>query len=527
MGLYERDWSGRKPPQLRRSDSASWLKRQERLYCMWINGVLRGRHVPKVENLRRDLVNGVVLFNLIEVLSRGSLKKRVTDVVFDTRPTKIHQLEKLSVLFSALEELGVSLVNISPSDVHDGNLTCIFGLIWTLMTSLGRPPASYAAIKDELYAWVLARAGRVLGISKLSELQPKFRDGSAFLALVAVDGLARFGEDHPPLDTALRAAERSFGVPPLVRDPSDEQAAVAWLLEYRRARRPRASKIILTLRRVKGAVGNDPLYCCATTPRSTSGRTRPATPLRGEVGWDEDVVVETGDANSDIVIHLVRSKIGWFGGTDDEPYGRCVIHESSILARRDGNARIAVLPPLVPNDALLCRCTAIDPSLLVISTDLPQPLGELDLGFFALDALASVSSDIPEALTTEIAFDEVPPASALADDDGDYDIAFDELVPVTARETYDFYAIPAKKKTTTTTKLSPPFDDDDDDDDGTKLAGVPPPAFDIPVTYEVGIRKKSTSPPQIVETPPPPPPPPRRKRSRTSFLHELIRIADV
>mmetsp|Transcript_20927 Transcript_20927/g.72267 ORF Transcript_20927/g.72267 Transcript_20927/m.72267 type:complete len:400 (+) Transcript_20927:150-1349(+) len=150
---------------LRPSDTDSWNGRFEVLYSRWINARLKHRiaagEMDAVTDLTTDLRSGVVLYYLLEALTGAPLGRRV-----ETRGRmQVHALSNLHAVFATLQNLGIKTVNIGANDVYSGNLSCIFGLLWTLMAAFawsdqggdaaageaaGEAPGAYDCPDDEL-----------------------------------------------------------------------------------------------------------------------------------------------------------------------------------------------------------------------------------------------------------------------------------------------------------------------------------------------------------------------------------------
>jgi len=82
-----------------------------------------------IQNLETDLANGLVLINLLEVISNKDIGAR-----YNKQPKMRPQLlENNSMALSFIQRNGIKLVGIGPEDITDGNLKLILGLIWTLI----------------------------------------------------------------------------------------------------------------------------------------------------------------------------------------------------------------------------------------------------------------------------------------------------------------------------------------------------------------------------------------------------------
>lgn len=129
-----------------------WADIQKRTFTKWVNVMLkvRGMHV---EELDQDLKNGVLLINLLEVLSQKKIP------VYNKHPRVINQKyenNKIAIDFIASE--GIKLVNIGSEDLTDGRPKLILGLIWTLIlhyqVAMGGADGS---AKNDLLQWVRSK----------------------------------------------------------------------------------------------------------------------------------------------------------------------------------------------------------------------------------------------------------------------------------------------------------------------------------------------------------------------------------
>ncbi|KAJ1459654.1 calponin homology domain-containing protein [Pelagophyceae sp. CCMP2097] len=290
---------------LRPSDTDSWNGRFEVLYSRWINARLKHRiaagEMDAVTDLTTDLRSGVVLYYLLEALTGAPLGRRV-----ETRGRmQVHALSNLHAVFATLQNLGIKTVNIGANDVYSGNLSCIFGLLWTLMAAfawsdqggdaaageaagetspmataqVGDVPKAVSAapqagaLKRSTVAWARARVGSVT-----DDLVSSFRDGRAYAKLLqacAPEAGDCWDADASAADNLARvfaAADRLLGVAPLL-DASDapsladERAVLAYLCEFRHR----------------------------ATLRESLDRASPPRPAEGAAAVDEPMLGEGGD----------------------------------------------------------------------------------------------------------------------------------------------------------------------------------------------------------------------------------------
>ena len=78
--------------------------------------------------LKTDFVDGLLLIKLVETLSGRKVARH------NKKPTfRSQKLENVNIALSFLEMDGLTLVNIDSTDIVDGKLKLILGLVWTLI----------------------------------------------------------------------------------------------------------------------------------------------------------------------------------------------------------------------------------------------------------------------------------------------------------------------------------------------------------------------------------------------------------
>ncbi|KAG8467620.1 hypothetical protein KFE25_006672 [Diacronema lutheri] len=260
------------------SRSVPWAA-QQLAFTAWMNGRLAERDGFRVEDLQRDMRDGVVLLELLEIVDRGHVfAGRVR------RPRhKLEEIANLNLGIERLRERGVKLVNISAEDVHDGSIDLILALVWAIIlrfelgTSAGATGGSARSgdsddasgaratagglndARHELLVWVRAQLETAAGASNgakpaqaapaVSNLTHDFRSGEVLVALaeraLGAPSLGRAADPSaPPVErvrAAMGALESQLGVPhalsadELVAGQLDERAAVVYVAMLRRA----------------------------------------------------------------------------------------------------------------------------------------------------------------------------------------------------------------------------------------------------------------------------------------------------
>ncbi|XP_076311299.1 filamin-B-like isoform X3 [Tachypleus tridentatus] len=109
-----------------KGDEFIWIEIQEKTFTNWVNEQLKPVNLI-VHDLRTDFCDGLKLLALIEVLQKKKLKKI-------RKPINQHQyLENVQTALNAMAADNIKLVNIGNTDIVEGNLKLILGLIWSLI----------------------------------------------------------------------------------------------------------------------------------------------------------------------------------------------------------------------------------------------------------------------------------------------------------------------------------------------------------------------------------------------------------
>jgi len=210
---------------------AQWKVIQKNTFTRWTNEHLKtvNKHV---NDLEVDLSDGLRLLALIEVLSGKRFLR------YNKRPTfRTMKLENVTLGLKLLEdEEGIRIVNIDSTDIVDGKLKLILGLIWTLILhySISMPtweddegvPLSKKeqTPKQRLLGWVQNKIPN----KQINNFTTDWNDGKAIGALVdgVAPGLCPDWEAWNPKDCipnateAMNAAEQWLDVPQLIK-PSE------------------------------------------------------------------------------------------------------------------------------------------------------------------------------------------------------------------------------------------------------------------------------------------------------------------
>jgi filamin len=213
---------------------------QKRTFTKWVNVMLkvRGMHI---EDLDHDLKNGVLLINLLEVLSQKKIP------VYNKHPRVINQkYENNNIAIDFITKEGIKLVNIGSEDLTDGRPKLILGLIWTLILHYQvASGGSDQSAKNDLLQWVRSKIPEydIKGFTK------DWNDGRALNGLV--DALAPgAAPGHRGLDPSkgndnnskgMDLAHENLGIPyviapeDLANPKVDEQSVMTYISYFRNA----------------------------------------------------------------------------------------------------------------------------------------------------------------------------------------------------------------------------------------------------------------------------------------------------
>jgi filamin len=315
---------------------------QKRTFGRWMNYHLTKREI-KVNDLFVDLLDGLVLINLMEVLTgRPSPRK------FHPKPVKmhIHQLENIDIALKFVSMQAIKLVNIGPADIHQGRPKPILGLIWSLINRYSSGGSS-----DSLLDWVNNQIKPYTQVDLATNFTTSWQDGKILSALV--DSLQKGGINMDNLNpnaegcikNAMGVAEASFGIPQLVdaadmANAPDEKSNITYIslfkqyVENEKKKRDEAKKLAKV----------DPATSYAQGPglvSAISGDTQPATFTvyslneKGEPAIGKLIRVQITDAEGKVVLADVKNNED---GTYSVSYKPTAPGEHTITVFLEGTA---------------------------------------------------------------------------------------------------------------------------------------------------------------------------------------------
>jgi filamin len=210
-----------KPPQ-----DTRWIDIQKRTFTRWANQFLLER-MMKIEDLQYDLSDGLLLINLLEIISSKSIPN------YNKKPKiRAQKLENTGASLQFLKNEGIKLVAIGPEDITDSNLKLILGLIWTIILryQIQKISGGAGSAKNDLLEWVRKKIPEC----DVRDFSNSWSDGRAICHLVEALKPGAFPEPlanlvgKNPLDNATKgedAAETEMGIPKIL-SPEDMVAAL-------------------------------------------------------------------------------------------------------------------------------------------------------------------------------------------------------------------------------------------------------------------------------------------------------------
>ncbi|KAJ8930879.1 hypothetical protein NQ314_016299 [Rhamnusium bicolor] len=161
--------------------------REERTYRNWINSMGVS---PHVNWLYSDLADGLVVFQLYDIIKPGTVKwNRVHRKFTNERKKFMEKLENCNYAVELGKEIKFSLVGIGGQDINEGNVTLTLALIWQLMRAYTLSILTQLAesgspiVEKEIVQWV---NNKLNAAGKKSSIR-NFQDSSISDAKVVID----------------------------------------------------------------------------------------------------------------------------------------------------------------------------------------------------------------------------------------------------------------------------------------------------------------------------------------------------
>ncbi|XP_034777813.2 filamin-C-like isoform X4 [Acipenser ruthenus] len=233
------------------AEDAPWKKIQQNTFTRWCNEHLKCVN-KKINDLHKDLSDGLKLIGLLEVLSQKKMYRK-----YHPRPNfRQMKFENVSVALEFLDREHIKLVSIDSKAIVDGNLKLILGLIWTLILhySISMPmwededeeDAKKQTPKQRLLGWIQNKIPQM----PITNFHRDWKDGKALGALVdnCAPGLCPDWESwdpNQPVENAREAMQQAddwLGVPQVIApeeivDPNvDEHSVMTYLSQFPKAK---------------------------------------------------------------------------------------------------------------------------------------------------------------------------------------------------------------------------------------------------------------------------------------------------
>jgi hypothetical protein len=229
--------SAMSPSSRLRSVSAGgdWEEVQVKTFKNWVNSNLAKRQL-KIKDLITDLQDGVMLSELLEIISGKVIPHKRAGSDLDLRHKKIDNLSNAMKFVSEFyKEAGVK-VETSAEEIVDCRRVPIIGMVWVIILKYAvssfsddipaSPSAPKLSTKDALLDWAQRNTAGCAGVV-VENFSMSWKDGLAFCALVhnldrSLIPFDSLSADNPAqnLELAFSVSERRLGVTRLF-DPED------------------------------------------------------------------------------------------------------------------------------------------------------------------------------------------------------------------------------------------------------------------------------------------------------------------
>jgi plastin-3 len=164
--------------------------REEKMYRNWMNSMGVS---PFVHHLYNDLVDGLIIFQLYDIIKPGLVDWTRVKKEFHRMRVMMEKIENCNYVVELGKASKFSLVGIDGKDLFDGNPTLTLALVWQLMraytlsilTKLAGQDGGHPIAEKEIIAWVndkLERSGKKSRIASFND--PSIADSLAIIDLV-------------------------------------------------------------------------------------------------------------------------------------------------------------------------------------------------------------------------------------------------------------------------------------------------------------------------------------------------------
>ncbi|CRG87243.1 Alpha-actinin-like protein 1 [Talaromyces islandicus] len=195
-----------------------WINTQQKTFTKWLNNKIKARDLA-IEDLVKDLSDGVVLIHLLEILGDESLGR------YASKPKlRVQKFENVNKSLDFIKWRGIPMTNIGAEDIVDGNRKIILGLIWTLISKFTISDINQEGIsaKEGLLLWCQRKTACYPEV-EVRDFSTSWNDGLAFCALLdihrpdLIDYDALDKNDHRGnMQLAFDIAANEIGIPDLL-----------------------------------------------------------------------------------------------------------------------------------------------------------------------------------------------------------------------------------------------------------------------------------------------------------------------
>lgn len=200
----------------------TWVDVQKKTFTGWANNFLKER-ILKINDIGTDLADGVLLINLLEIISGKEFVK------YTKKPKgRFQSIENNNWVMRFIRDEGLKLVGIGAEDIVDGKLKLILGLIWTLILRYQIQNISAeddgSTPKGALLEWVRKRIAPYN--VPVNDFDRSWQDAKALAALtdslkpgvIPPSSLSKDAEFE--VNRAMDIAQSDFNIPKIM-DPQD------------------------------------------------------------------------------------------------------------------------------------------------------------------------------------------------------------------------------------------------------------------------------------------------------------------
>eukprot|EP01132_Coremiostelium_polycephalum_P007890 gene7890-9709_t len=196
----------------------TWIDVQKKTFTGWANNYLKER-ILKIGDLGSDLEDGVLLINLLEIISSKKLPK------YNAKPKiRMQKIENNNFALAFIKSEGLKLVSIGAEDIVDCQLKLILGLIWTLILRYQIQMSEGDSPKAALLEWVRKQVAPYN--VKVNNFTDSWTDGKVLSALTdslkpgVIDMNKLSNDAFTDVDHAMDVALAEYEIPKIM-DPSD------------------------------------------------------------------------------------------------------------------------------------------------------------------------------------------------------------------------------------------------------------------------------------------------------------------